>query len=98
MEHLKVSGNHIRMVRLDAEGSPVGEPIEIDGFTTLDISADSIEDTVIDLPTETITMDLTLGEVDPKVMALLFGEPVPFEVWTKRPPWWRILLNWWRGR
>lgn len=91
MKHLKVSGNHARLVRLDPDGNPVGEPVEIDGFTTFDIGADSIEDTTIDLSTGTITMDFTLQEVDPELLALLFGEPVQVH---KNPSVWRLVWSW----
>lgn len=69
-----VSGNHIRVTRLDPEGNLVGEPIEMNGRVSFDVDADDVEDTHFDHVTDTFTLDLTFNSVNPDPLALLTGQ------------------------
>lgn len=82
----KVSGNHLRLFRLDAEGNPVGAGIEFPGPVSFGLAADEVEDMRIDWPTETVSIEMQMCDVDPAVMALLTGYAL-----APRPWYWRYL-------
>ncbi len=90
-----VSGNSLRMWRLDPEGNPVGDPIEWPGKVSLDIPAEDVDDTHFNPQFETFTMDLTMNTVDPALIALLTGQGAPerLTVVDGRTRWQRWLDN-----
>lgn len=95
-----VSGNHMRIWRLDAEGNPVGEAIEMPAkVVSFDIDPET-DDVFIGHSLKEVTVEMNIAGVDPKVIALLTGDSfAPFEVWYKRQPWYKrwlwLVLDWW---
>jgi len=95
-----VSGNHMRVFRLDTEGNPVGAAVDFPGAFSFDLDPDEVADVKIDWPTETVTIDLEMGAVDPALLALLTGQgvlPEEVEFMYLRHPWYKRLLWWARG-
>lgn len=91
-----VSGNHMRVFRLDAEGNPTGAAIDFPGPVTFGIAADEVEDVRIDWPTETVTIEMEMQHVDPAVLALLTGQgkvPEEITVLDIRTRWQRFVDN-----
>jgi hypothetical protein len=97
-----VSGNSCRITRLDTEGNPIGEPIDVAGPVTFDVDADDVAD--FDLTRDTMTLEFRATDVGPDLMWLLFGglvpEPEPtrwqrFKVWLLLP-YWRRIKRWLR--
>jgi hypothetical protein len=89
-----ITGTSARMWRLDAEGNPIGEAVEFPAFTQLSMPLGSADDALLvegEDGFKQLTLDLTLTEVDPALMALLTGtESMPYEVWAP------IYLTWWQ--
>jgi len=100
-----VSGNHLRITRLDGEGNPTGPVMDLSnwGEVSLDVEAGSADDAALSYPypgeTE-FTLDIALCEVDPALLALLTGQgvlPEEVEFMYLRHPWYKRLLWWARG-
>ena len=72
-----VSGNHMRIFRLDPEGNPLGEPIEVPGLVSFDIEGDKIIDGHFDPRLDTYTLDVEFDAVQPDVFRLLTGMDYP---------------------
>lgn len=67
-----VEGKRLRVTRLDAEGNPTGETIEVgDALTTIDPGILMIPED-LKMP-ETLSMDVAFMQPDPEVMDLLTG-------------------------
>lgn len=96
-----VSGNRMRVWRLDADGQPTGEPVEYPGPVKFDLPAESVEEFVLDSTLNEVTMELSFAHVDPALLALLTGQGTPpeeIEVYDLRSRWQRFvdwLFHWW---
>lgn len=94
-----VSGNGLTVFRLDAEGNPVGEGLRLDSAVRLNIPDDKVDDVLSlgDLTGKTMSIDMNLCDVSPKLLAILTGQylytDIPTEVWVS-VPWWRRLFSW----
>jgi hypothetical protein len=95
-----VSGNAAYIQRLDSDGNPTGEPFALGGsLTNVEFALPDDADVVdFNLANRTMTLDLTLNEVSPELLALLTGVGTPaepeFEVWYRKQPWYKRLY-WW---
>lgn len=83
-----VKGHSLRVTRLDAEGKPTGEPVEVSGRLvafpeTEDEEKITTYTQYMDPLLKRFTMDLTILTPKPEVLALVFG--------IRQPRWWRIL-------
>ena len=103
-----VSGNSMRIFRLDPEGNPIGEAMEFPGPVSFDIPEGTVEDATVLMDSDgfsSLTLDIDMGQVSPEVMALLTGQGTPpekIEVFIPRPWYWRWLprrvRHWVKGR
>lgn len=104
-----VSGNHMRVFRLDPEGNPIGEAIEFPGPVSFDIPEGTVSDATVLMDSEgfsslTLTLDIEMGQVDPALIALLTGVGTPPEEmtlitlptrWQRFKAWLRRCERWW---
>lgn len=93
-----VSGNAVYVSRLDAEGNPTGEPMTLSGsLTNIEFTLpDDAEVVEWDQTLRSMTLDLSLNEVDPALLALLTGQGTPpeaVEVIDIRTRWQRFVDN-----
>lgn len=105
---ITVSGNHIRVTRLDPEGNLVGPPLDLTSAMSrmsFDIDPADVDDfdligdeLTLDLATDsTFTLDVTFLEPNPELLALLWGQPLWGQPLWGQPsptplPWWRRVL------
>lgn len=108
-----VSGNAMRVWHLDAEGNPVGEPIDLNtlGRVSFDIDAADVADADIDgdemmltldpnqLRLNTFTADIEFNNIDPAVMFMLTGQGTPPDEITvyHNPSIWWLIKRWLKG-
>lgn len=90
-----VSGNHLRLWRLDADGQPEGEAIEVPGHVSFDIPAEDVLDARWMDP-EKMTLEVEIKAVDPAILALLTGQgKVPEQTPNRWDRFRRWLREWW---
>jgi hypothetical protein len=100
-----VSGNPIKgarlsLTRLDAEGKPTGETLDFTGVTITpqwQREAADYNETVLGPALKRVTMEVTLKEPNPYLIALLTGQGLPrWYYYRNRIP--RPLRNWLKKR
>lgn len=77
-----VSGNALRIFRLDPEGNPVGEAVEFPGPVSFDIPEGTVSDAAVFTDAQgfsSLTLDVEMGQVSPEILALLTGQGTPPE-------------------
>lgn len=77
-----VSGNALRIFRLDPEGNPIGEAVEFPGPVSFDIPEGTVSDAAVFTDAQgfsNITLDIEMGQVSPEILALLTGQGTPPE-------------------
>lgn len=94
---ITVSGNRMWVTRLDAEGNPAGEPIELSGKVndlSIDLPVDGITDWDM-LTDKTLTLEVSLMKVDPELIAMLTGQsPLPpRDHWFFLPSRWQRVVR-----
>jgi hypothetical protein len=76
----------LRVTRLDTEGNPTGETVEL-GAALLGFEFPETEKiTPADIIAAHSTIRLTINNIDPDVVALLIGQKL-----KPRPRWWRFV-------